>query len=424
MSAALKTGADARAMRMTKYPDIFNKKVDMTKVNLPVIKKWVSDEIAKILNSDDDVVTEMIFTIIEGSKSPNIKQLQNDITGFLDKDAAPFCLELWKLCLSAQDSPNGIPKELLEAKKLELIQERIAEDKAREEARQREADERERERELARVRERERGQRGRGGRGGRGRGRDRDRSSDRRPMSRDSRSPPPRRGGRDSRSGIDSYVPGGGRGGRDHHLRRRRSPSYGRSPSRSRSPPRRRRRRNSSSDQSRSRTPPRRRNRSSSNGPARRRSRSPPPRRRRRSPSHSDDSRSPPDRRRRRPSRSRSPPRRRARNDSSRSRSRTPPSKRRSRESGDLMASSKKNEYRLSREGSTYSAASDGKRRASQSSERPASGDTKDERQRMPRHPLRISKEELQKRLDKARREAEARSVQRRDRDFTTKPAT
>ncbi|EME79154.1 uncharacterized protein MYCFIDRAFT_216349 [Pseudocercospora fijiensis CIRAD86] len=124
MPAALKTGADARAMRMTKYPDIFNKKVDMTKVNLPVIKKWVSDEIAKILNSDDDVVTEMIFTIIEGSKSPNIKQLQTDITGFLDKDAAPFCLELWKLCLSAQDSPNGIPKELLEAKKLELIQER------------------------------------------------------------------------------------------------------------------------------------------------------------------------------------------------------------------------------------------------------------------------------------------------------------
>lgn len=68
MSSALKTGADARAMSKTKFPEQFNKKVDMTKVNLPVIKKWVSDEIARILNNDDDVVTEMIFTIIEGNK--------------------------------------------------------------------------------------------------------------------------------------------------------------------------------------------------------------------------------------------------------------------------------------------------------------------------------------------------------------------
>lgn len=68
MSAALKTGADARAMRTTKYHDLLSKKVDMTKVNQPVIKKWVADEITRILNSDDDVVTEMIFTILEGSK--------------------------------------------------------------------------------------------------------------------------------------------------------------------------------------------------------------------------------------------------------------------------------------------------------------------------------------------------------------------
>lgn len=61
---------------------------------------------------------------------PNIKQLQTDLTGFLDKDAAPFCLELWKLCLSAQEDANGIPKELLEAKKLELIEERVRDARA------------------------------------------------------------------------------------------------------------------------------------------------------------------------------------------------------------------------------------------------------------------------------------------------------
>lgn len=68
MSAALQTGADARAMRNTKWPEEFSKKVNISKVNLPVIKKWVSDEITRILNSDDDVVTEMIFTFLESGK--------------------------------------------------------------------------------------------------------------------------------------------------------------------------------------------------------------------------------------------------------------------------------------------------------------------------------------------------------------------
>lgn len=57
---------------------------------------------------------------------PDIKSLQIQLTGFLDKDTAPFCKELWNLCLSAQTSPQGVPKELLEAKKLELIQEKAS----------------------------------------------------------------------------------------------------------------------------------------------------------------------------------------------------------------------------------------------------------------------------------------------------------
>jgi hypothetical protein len=55
---------------------------------------------------------------------PDIKKMQIQLTGFLDKDTAGFCKELWKLCLSAQSNPQGVPKELLEAKKLELIQEK------------------------------------------------------------------------------------------------------------------------------------------------------------------------------------------------------------------------------------------------------------------------------------------------------------
>lgn len=48
------------------------------------------------------------------------------ITGFLDKDAPGFSKDLWKLLLSAQSGAQGVPKELLEAKKQELEQERVS----------------------------------------------------------------------------------------------------------------------------------------------------------------------------------------------------------------------------------------------------------------------------------------------------------
>lgn len=56
---------------------------------------------------------------------PDIKAMQIQLTGFLDKDTPAFCKELWKLLLSGQASPQGVPKELLEAKKLELMQEKV-----------------------------------------------------------------------------------------------------------------------------------------------------------------------------------------------------------------------------------------------------------------------------------------------------------
>ncbi|KAK7744956.1 hypothetical protein SLS53_003189 [Cytospora paraplurivora] len=227
------TGVDAKLLKSTKFPPEFSQKVDMTKVNLQVMKKWIAGKISEILGSEDDVVIELCFNLIEGSRYPDIKSLQIQLTGFLDKDTAPFCKELWNLCLSAQTSPQGVPKELLEAKKLELIQEKasnpdqrpiIEADKAAEEARKRRE-------EL----ESRRGQGGgrtdsyRGGRGGRGdrdtyRGGGRGFGRGRSP----SRSPPPPRRGRDNyrgpARGRDSYVPG------DRRPPRRRS-SPARSPS-------------------------------------------------------------------------------------------------------------------------------------------------------------------------------------------------
>ncbi|KAI9835176.1 MAG: hypothetical protein M1819_002546 [Sarea resinae] len=127
------SSVDAKLLKQTKFPPEFNQKVDMQKVNIEVMKKWIAGKISEILGNEDDVVIELCFNLLEGARFPNIKVLQIQLTGFLDKDTAKFCKELWNLCLSAQSNPQGVPKELLEAKKLELIQEKIEAEKAAEE---------------------------------------------------------------------------------------------------------------------------------------------------------------------------------------------------------------------------------------------------------------------------------------------------
>ncbi|KAK7423300.1 hypothetical protein QQX98_001090 [Neonectria punicea] len=150
------SGVDARLLKSTKFPAEFSQKVDMQKVNLQVMKKWIASKIIEILGSEDDVVIELCFNLIEGSRYPDIKSLQIQLTGFLDKDTAPFCKDLWRLLLSAQGSPQGVPKELLEAKKLELIQEKMEADRAAEDARKRRDELDRRDREVDNMKDRDR----------------------------------------------------------------------------------------------------------------------------------------------------------------------------------------------------------------------------------------------------------------------------
>ncbi|KAL2393183.1 hypothetical protein ABEF93_000681 [Exophiala dermatitidis] len=147
------TAVDQKLLRQTKFPPEFNQKVDMKKVNVEVMKKWIAGKISEILKSEDDVVIELCFNLLEGSRFPDIKALQISLTGFLDKDTPKFCKELWNLCLSAQSNPQGVPKELLEAKKLELLQEKIDAEKAAQEARTRKDQEQTRERDVDAIRQ-------------------------------------------------------------------------------------------------------------------------------------------------------------------------------------------------------------------------------------------------------------------------------
>ncbi|KAI7676928.1 hypothetical protein KC319_g4204 [Hortaea werneckii] len=157
MSAALTTDVDERLLRTTKFPPEFNKKVDTTKVNSGVITGWAAGELKRILGDVDEILSGLVTGFIQDNRYPNIKKFQIYLAGFLDKETPEFCQHLWNLLLSAQESETGVPQELLEVKKQELINERIEEERQRKEAQKQQDAERERERNMARIRARERG---------------------------------------------------------------------------------------------------------------------------------------------------------------------------------------------------------------------------------------------------------------------------
>ena len=65
-------------------------------------------------------VVNLVMAELEKDTEPDPRRIQINITGFLDKNAAPLTLELWNLLLSAQDNyqsgRKGIPSELIKEK--------------------------------------------------------------------------------------------------------------------------------------------------------------------------------------------------------------------------------------------------------------------------------------------------------------------
>uniref|UniRef100_A0A671WFR8 Serine/arginine repetitive matrix protein 1 n=1 Tax=Sparus aurata TaxID=8175 RepID=A0A671WFR8_SPAAU len=118
-----------KLLKQLKFAECLDKKVDMTKVNLEVIKPWITQRVTEILGFEDDVVIEFIFNQLE-EKHPDSKMMQINLTGFLNgRNAREFMKDLWPLLLSAQDNIAGIPSAFLEQKKEEIKQRQIEQEK-------------------------------------------------------------------------------------------------------------------------------------------------------------------------------------------------------------------------------------------------------------------------------------------------------
>jgi len=57
----------------------------------------------------------------------NGKEVQIQITGFMEKNTGKFMKELWMLLLSAQKNASGVPQQFLDAKEEELLKKKVLE---------------------------------------------------------------------------------------------------------------------------------------------------------------------------------------------------------------------------------------------------------------------------------------------------------
>jgi hypothetical protein len=59
------TDKNKNLMESMKFPAEFATKVDMTKVNMDVMRQWITQRIVELTGLDDDVVPEYVFGMLE-----------------------------------------------------------------------------------------------------------------------------------------------------------------------------------------------------------------------------------------------------------------------------------------------------------------------------------------------------------------------
>lgn len=130
---------DARAhdklLRSTKFPSIFynTTAIDPSKVNQAILNVWIDREITSLLGFEDEIVSNTatnLFGLTEtpsnGEGSPgesfDPRNAHIVLSGFLGEAASlKFCTNLLELLLDASQQPMGIPRQLIEEKKRQLM---------------------------------------------------------------------------------------------------------------------------------------------------------------------------------------------------------------------------------------------------------------------------------------------------------------
>lgn len=114
---------DKQLLQSTDWPALFSHKVTLSKVQIPALEPWISRRVSSLLGVEDDILVGLVMGYLQ-EKDLDPKRLHINLTPFLEGRTGDFVLELWKMLLSAQENSLGIPKQVIEERKTELLRER------------------------------------------------------------------------------------------------------------------------------------------------------------------------------------------------------------------------------------------------------------------------------------------------------------
>lgn len=64
-----------KLIKSMRFPPEFNQRVDMKKVNMDVIRPWIVDRVYKLLEVEDEVIPEFVFSLLEQDQVGNYNGL-------------------------------------------------------------------------------------------------------------------------------------------------------------------------------------------------------------------------------------------------------------------------------------------------------------------------------------------------------------
>ncbi|KAK0426246.1 hypothetical protein QR680_009603 [Steinernema hermaphroditum] len=116
------TDKEKKLLKSMKFENNLEAKVDLQRVNIEVIKPWITARLNELLGVEDEVLVEYVFSLLE-DQNLNPKIMQINLTGFLNaRRSREFMGELWELLNEAQQTDDGIPPSILEKKMKEMKQ--------------------------------------------------------------------------------------------------------------------------------------------------------------------------------------------------------------------------------------------------------------------------------------------------------------
>ncbi|XP_010937571.2 uncharacterized protein [Elaeis guineensis] len=131
----------AKLLKTQKFAPELDHLVDMTKVKMDVIRPWIATRATELLGFEDEVIINFVYGLLD-VKEVDGKQIQIQLTGFMEKNTGKFMKELWGLLLSAQNNASGVPQQFLDAKKEETDRRKAETDRIAQEIQKRKEKER------------------------------------------------------------------------------------------------------------------------------------------------------------------------------------------------------------------------------------------------------------------------------------------